>query len=116
MSERFLKSCIAASVFTAVMACASVVQAADEVGRNILIEGHYFTPEVVKVPANKRIKLRVVNRDAGPEEFDSKALKVEKIIPPHGTAEIFIGPLAPGKYPFMGEFHSGTAHGEVIAE
>jgi hypothetical protein len=116
MNERFLKRCSAVSAFAVAMTCASVAQAANEAVRSILIENHYFTPEVVKVPANKRIKLRVVNRDAGPEEFDSKALKVEKVISPRGKAEIFIGPLAPGKYPFMGEFHSSTAHGEVVAE
>jgi hypothetical protein len=27
-----------------------------------------------------------------------------------------IGPLAPGKYPFIGEFHEATAKGVVIAE
>jgi hypothetical protein len=116
MNKRFLTGRLAASVFTGALACASAAQAADEEVRSILIEDHYFTPEVVKVPANKRIKLRVVNRDAGAEEFESKMLKVEKIIPPRGTAVIFIGPLAPGKYPFYGEFHQSTAQGAVVAE
>lgn len=112
MNKRILMACIALPFLTG----AAAVQAEDEEVRSILIEDHYFTPEVVKVPAHKRIKLRVANRDAGPEEFDSKALKVEKIIPPRATVEILIGPLAPGKYSFMGEFHASTARGEVVAE
>jgi hypothetical protein len=27
-----------------------------------------------------------------------------------------IGPLVPGRYPFIGEFHEATAKGVVIAE
>ena len=34
-----------------------------------------------KVPANKRIQLTVVNDDPTPEEFESKEMKVEKVIP-----------------------------------
>ncbi len=112
MNKRILMACIALPVFFG----ATVVQAEDEEVRNILIEDHYFTPEVIKVPANKRIKLRVSNRDAAPEEFESKVLKIEKIIAPRGTAEFIIGPLAPGKYSFMGEFHAKTAQGTVVAE
>ena len=44
------------------------------------------------------------------------ALNREKVIPSRSKAVIFIGPLAPGKYPFFGEFHEATAHGVVIAE
>jgi plastocyanin len=92
-----------------------VVLAADpEV--SIVIKGHVFVPAEVKVPAGKKVKLIVENQDATAEEFESPALKREKVIPPRSKAVIFIGPLAPGKYPFVGEFHESSAHGVVIAE
>ena len=47
----------------------------------ITIKDHKFSPAELKVPAKKRITLTVVNDDPTPEEFESKKLKVEKVIP-----------------------------------
>jgi plastocyanin domain-containing protein len=82
----------------------------------VTIKDHRFTPEEIKVPANKRVTITVINDDATPEEFDSKALKVEKVIPSKSKGVVRIGPLKPGRYPFVGEFHEATAKGVVIAE
>ena len=54
--------------------------------------------------------------DATPEEFDSTALKVEKVIPGKSKGLVRIGPLTPGRYEFIGEFNAETAKGVVIAE
>jgi hypothetical protein len=82
----------------------------------LTIKNHKFTPAEIKVPANKRVQLTVVNDDATPEEFESHELKVEKIIPGKTKAVVRIGPLKPGRYPFFGEFHEDTAKGTLIAE
>jgi hypothetical protein len=82
----------------------------------ITIKNHRFTPSDLKVPANKRIQLTVVNDDPTPEEFESKEMKVEKVIPGKSKGVVRIGPLAPGRYPFFGEFNEATAKGTVIAE
>lgn len=83
---------------------------------NLVIKDHQFTPSELKVPANQKVKLIVDNQDGSAEEFDSHALNREKVIPPKSKAVIFIGPLKPGKYPFVGEFNEKTAKGVVIAE
>jgi hypothetical protein len=83
---------------------------------NLVIKNHQFTPEEVKVPAGKKVKLIVDNQDATIEEFDSHDLNREKVIPPKSKGTIYIGPLTPGKYTFIGEFNAKTAHGVVIAE
>ena len=70
----------------------------------------------LKVPANKRVQITVVNDDATPEEFESHEMKVEKVIPGKSKGVVRIGPLKPGRYPFFGEFHEATAKGTVIAE
>ncbi len=80
------------------------------------IKDHVFSPAEIKVPANKRVMITVTNADATPEEFDSHALKVEKVIPGKSKGTMRIGPLKPGRYPFMGEYHESTAKGVVIAE
>ena len=76
------------------------VQAADEFA--VAIQDHRFQPAEVRVPANRKVKLVITNRDATAEEFESHALNREKIVPPGGTVAVFIGPLGPGRYPFFG--------------
>ena len=95
---------------------ATVVLAAGEPEFAITLRDHQFTPAAVKVPAGVKVKLVVDNQDAGPEEFDSHALNREKVIPGKTKATIFIGPLAPGRYPFIGELNATTARGEVVAQ
>jgi Cupredoxin-like domain len=83
---------------------------------NLVIRNHKFEPTEIRVPARKRVSIYVSNEDASPEEFDSTALKVEKIIPGKSKGLVRIGPLDPGRYEFIGEFHADTAKGVVIAE
>jgi hypothetical protein len=80
------------------------------------IKNHRFEPAEIKVPVNKRITLTVVNDDPTPEEFESKVLKVEKVIAGKSKATVQFGPLKAGTYKFEGEFNSKTAQGVVIAE
>jgi plastocyanin domain-containing protein len=81
----------------------------------LAIEGHKFAPERIEVPAGRKVKLLVENKDATPEEFESSALKVEKVIPGKSRETIFIGPLKAGEYKFAGEFNE-TAQGVVVAK
>ena len=87
---------------------------ADEV--TIVIRDHRFEPSEVRVPAGQKIKLVVHNQDPTAEEFESHELNREKVIAPGAQANIFIGPLKPGRYPFFGEFNEATARGAVVAE
>lgn len=80
------------------------------------IKNHLFYPAEVVIPANKKIKLLIINQDPTPEEFESYELNREKVIVGHGKAIIFIGPLDPGEYPFFGEFNISTALGTIIAQ
>ena len=82
----------------------------------LIIKNHRFEPAELKVAANQRVRLTVHNQDATPEEFESHDLNREKVIPGGGKAVIFIGPLKPGRYAFVGEFNEATAKGAVIAE
>ena len=82
----------------------------------LTIKDHKFTPEEIKVPANTRVVITIFNEDDSAEEFDSSALKVEKVVAGKSSGTVRIGPLKPGRYPFMGEFHEATAKGVVVAE
>ena len=80
------------------------------------LKNHKFSPSVIKVKANKPSMIILYNDDDGADEFDSSSLKIERVVPGHAKANIRVRALAPGKYPFMGEFFSKTAQGVVIAE
>ena len=82
----------------------------------MVLKGHRFTPAEIKVPANQPVVLNVTNTDNLAEEFDSTALKVEKVIAAGQSGLVRIHPLRPGRYAFMGEYHSATAQGVVIAQ
>src|ERR1041385_6688893 len=95
----------------ALIAFAPVDAGAQDATFTITIKDHKFDQSELKVPANKRITLTVIIDDSTPEEFESKQLKVEKVIPGMSKGVVRFGPLAPGKYPFYGEFHEATAKG-----
>ncbi|MEO8656109.1 MAG: cupredoxin domain-containing protein [Ramlibacter sp.] len=82
----------------------------------LVIKNHRFEPAELKVPVGKRVKLTVHNQDSTPEEFESHKLNREKVIAPGAKVVIFIGPLKPGKYEFVGEYNEATAKGVVVAE
>ena len=82
----------------------------------IHLKNHKFSPSVIKVKANQPSMIILFNDDDSADEFDSSSLKVERVVPGHAKGNIRLRALAPGKYPFMGEFHAATAQGVVIAE
>ena len=82
----------------------------------VTIKDHVFSPAEIKVPANTAAILHVKNLDATPEEFESKKLRIEKIISGNSEAKIRLRPLEAGSYKFEGEFNSKTARGVIIAE
>jgi len=81
----------------------SVVLAADPVETKLTIENNRFSPDELK-------------KDKTPEEFESKELKIEKVIPPGQTVKVRVRALKPGTYNFVGDYHQATAKGRIIAE
>jgi hypothetical protein len=102
-----------------VLVCLSLVVASPALADGpiaLLLKDHKFTPAQIHVKANIPVVIHMTNADPTAEEFDSTALKVEKVVAGNDTGDVHIRPLSPGKYPFMGEYHSDTAQGVVIAE
>lgn len=99
-----------ALAFTPVLALAADAEV------TLVIKDHRFAPSEVRVPAGQKVKLIVDNQDPTPEEFESHDLNREKVIGAKSKGTIFIGPLKPGRYPFIGEFNEATAKGVVVAE
>lgn len=81
----------------------------------VVAENGRFTPETIEVPADTRFRLRLVNRNAGPEEFETTRPFKELVVGPGVTRSTIYPPLKAGTYPFFGEFHPDTAKGQIVA-
>ena len=107
---------IARIIAIAMLAVSATAYAASDPEFSLVIRDHRFTPAELRIPAHTKVRVVIDNQDATPEEFDSHALNREKVIPGRSKATVFIGPLAEGRYPFMGEFNAATAQGVVVVE
>ena len=106
-------------VLVAVLVGASGVPpalAADPPEVALTIEGNRFKPEELRVKAGAPFVLVIANKDSSPEEFESKDLRVEKIVPGGKTVRMRIPALTPGTYKFFGDYHATTAQGRIVAE
>lgn len=80
------------------------------------IEQNRFQPEEIRVKAGQPFVLVITNKDKGPEELESKDLRIEKIVPAGKTLRLRMPALKAGSYGFVGEYHEKTAKGRIIAE
>jgi len=92
------------------------IDAQEGVTARTAIKDHRFQPAEFKVPANTPVTLVIRNLDPTPEEFESKTLRVEKIVAGKSEITIRLRPLAPGRYRFYGDFNEATAEGAIVAE
>lgn len=89
---------------------------AQQANVSVTIKDHRFSPSEVRAPANTPVTITVRNLDATPEEFESKHLRVEKVIGAGATVSLRVRPLEPGRYRFFGDYHEDTAEGYLVVE
>jgi plastocyanin len=90
------------------VALAPVAWAEDAATVRLSLKDHRFQPAEVRAPAGKPITIEIRNLDATPAEFESKTLRVEKVVAGGGTITVQIRPLAPGRYRFFDDYHEDT--------
>jgi len=71
---------------------------------SIAIRDNGFAPAETQVSAGTKIELTITNQQQRAAEFESNALRREKVTPPGATGTIYVGPLQPGRYEFYDEF------------
>jgi hypothetical protein len=81
----------------------------------LAIDKDQFQPSEVKVKANTPFVLVVTNKGAKAAEFESKDLRVEKVVPAGKTVNVRIRALKPGSYAFFDDFNK-AATGRIVAE
>jgi hypothetical protein len=83
---------------------------------SVTLKDHKFSPAEPTAPAGKPIVIEVVNLDTTPAEFESKALRVEKVVPGGGTITVQVRPLSPGRYRFFDDYHESTTEGFLVTQ
>lgn len=73
-------------------------------------------PARLEVPARQRVKLHVRNEGKTAIEFESSALRIEKVLAPGANSFVVLPKLKPGEYVFVDEFHEDTGKMIVIAK
>ena len=109
---RFWQAAIAALSLSFVITAA---HAQDVVTVSLVAKDGKFEPATLEVPAGKRIKIEVSNESKKPIEFESRALKFEKVLAPGARSSVVVNPLKPGEYGFFDEFHP-EAKGKIVAK
>ena len=74
-----------------------------------------FQPSELRAPADKPIIFRVKNLDTKPMEFESKSLRVEKVVAASSEGVINVRALKPGRYEFYDDFNE-KARGALTVE
>ena len=87
----------------ATMTASAQAQQASEV--QVTYSNGQFQPSDLKAPADIPLTLRVKNLDSKAMEFESKSLRVEKVVAAKSEGVINIRALKPGRYEFYDDFN-----------
>ncbi len=82
----------------------------------VALKDHHFVPAEPTAPANEPITIEVTNQDTTPSEFESKTLRVEKVVAGGGKITIQVRALTPGRYRFFDDYHEDTTEGFLIVK
>ncbi len=104
-----IRVCAAASGLLAALALGALAEEAATV--RLTLKDHRFQPAEARAPAGKPITIEIKNLDATPAEFESKTLRVEKVVAGGGVITVQIRPLAAGRYRFFDDYHEDTTEG-----
>jgi hypothetical protein len=82
----------------------------------VALKDHRFVPAEPTAPAGKPITIEVTNQDSTPSEFESKTLRVEKVVQGGGKITIQVRALTPGRYRFFDDYHEDTTEGFLVVQ
>jgi plastocyanin len=106
---------LAIGIAGSVLPTGSATLQAQETAYAITIHDDRFEPSTLNVKAGVKFQLHVKNARKVAAEFESAELNREKVVPPGQSTVIYVGPLAPGSYPFLDDFHQST-RGRLVAK
>lgn len=82
----------------------------------LTLKNHRFEPAEPHAPAGKPFTIEVTNLDGTPAEFESKTLRVEKVVAAGSTITLQMRALAAGRYRFFDDYHEDTSEGFLVVQ
>jgi hypothetical protein len=104
----------AASLFSVAVTGPANAQSATEI--QLSYKDKKFDPAEISAPANTSIVIKLKNLDAKAMEFESKTLKVEKVVAGSSDATINVRAQKPGRYEFFDEYNEKVARGALVVK
>src|SRR5450432_2903064 len=111
-----LKASILPSLAALVVLATPPALAQDATTVRVSLKDHRFIPAELAASANKPIVVEVTNQDSTPAEFESKTLRVEKVVAGGASIKVQIRALAPGRYRFFDDYQEATTEGFLIVQ
>ena len=75
-----------------------------------------FDQAEISAPANTPVVIKLKNLDSKAMEFESKTLKVEKVVAGGSDATINVRAQKPGRYEFFDEYNEKVARGALVVK
>ena len=115
LSRTLSKATLAAAALVAFAAAVpAIAQSATEI--QLSYKDKKFDPAEVSAPANTPIVIKLKNLDAKAMEFESKTLKVEKVVAAGADAVINVRAQKAGRYEFFDEYNEKVARGALVVK
>lgn len=102
----------AAALFSVAVTGPANAQSATEI--QLSYKDKKFDPAEISAPANAPIVIKLKNLDAKAMEFESKTLKVEKVVAASSDATINVRAQKPGRYEFFDEYNEKIGRGALV--
>jgi hypothetical protein len=114
LSRTLSKASLAAAALVAITAGAAIAQSATEI--QLSYKDKKFDPAEISAPANTPIVIKLKTLDSKAMEFESKTLKVEKVVAGSSDATINVRAQKPGRYEFFDEYNEKVARGALVVK
>ena len=98
------------------LAAGGAARADEPVKVTLTLKDHVFSPAAPTAPAGKPLLIEIVNTDGTAAEFESKPLRLEKVVAAGKTVTLKVPPQKPGRYRFFDDYNEETAAGVLVVE
>ena len=116
MSFSFPKLTTFAAIALVSIAAAGAASAQSATEIQLSYKDKKFDPAEISAPANAPIVIKLKNLDSKAMEFESKTLKVEKVVAGSSDATINVRAQKPGRYEFVDEYNEKVAKGTLVVK
>ena len=113
---RIVKAVVPSVAVALALAGAPLAEAQEATIVSVALKDHRFIPAELTAPANKPVVVEVTNQDPTPAEFESKTLRVEKVVAGGAKIKVQIRALSAGRYRFFDDYHEDTTEGFLVVK